>query len=859
MSEKFVVKGGLSIPTGKKLELQGTDVDATAAELNVLNTFGLTGINDTDAMTDASATTLASSESIKAYVDSMNQFTLSDGSNTTSIDANEVLLASDDDAMTITVSDNAIAFALDVDDSSIEKDGTNGLQVKASGITNDMLAGSIANTKLVNDSVTVTAGNGLSGGGEVDLGSSVTLDLDLGEASAADIDNSADSFLFVDADDSDSTKKESIADLVAGMDGTGLTAASGSLSVDASQTQVTELGTITTGEWNATKVDGAYIADDTIDSNHYAAGSIDNEHMAADSVDSDQYVDGSIDTAHIADAQITLAKMADESVDSDQYVDGSIDTAHIADSQITLAKMADESVDSDQYVDGSVDNVHLANDSVTVTAGNGLSGGGEVDLGSSVTLDLDLNEATAEVIDNSADEFLFIDATDSSTKKESIADLVAGMDGTGLTAASGSLSVDASQTQVTELGTITTGEWNATKVSGSYIADDTIDSNHYVDGSIDTAHIADSQITLAKMADESVDSDQYVDGSIDNEHIADATIANTKLVNDSVTVTAGNGLSGGGEVDLGASVTLDLDLSEASAEVIDNSADEFLFIDATDSSTKKESIADLVAGMDGTGLTAASGSLSVDATQAQITGIGTSGQMTTFAGTVNVDEAVTLDTTLGVTGAATFTAEAEFNGGINCDGTLAMEQNEITGTADNMLLRAGSTGDDYSFSGSDQLALQADSGIVLASDVECGGNIVSDTNDTDSLGSSSKRWSAVHSLKMDLQHGRLISFSGTPGSNVSTAVFSFQSTDFKSAKVTMNVQAANGGTDYTAREFLMVCDDNGANPALVEYGVVSTGNSTLGEFDIAINGTAVELKVTNAANMACTGTVQCQE
>ena len=27
-----------------------------------------------------------------------------------------------------------------------------------------------------------------------------------------------------------------------------------------------------------------------------------------------------------------------------------------------------------------------------------------------------------------------------------------------------------------------------------------IDSDHYVDGSIDTAHIADSQITVAKMA-----------------------------------------------------------------------------------------------------------------------------------------------------------------------------------------------------------------------------------------------------------------------------------------------------------------------------------------------------------------------
>jgi hypothetical protein len=53
-------------------------------------------------------------------------------------------------------------LTVNVDDSSIEI-STDTLQVKASGITNGMLAGSIVNTKLVNDSVTL-------GNTEVDLG-----------------------------------------------------------------------------------------------------------------------------------------------------------------------------------------------------------------------------------------------------------------------------------------------------------------------------------------------------------------------------------------------------------------------------------------------------------------------------------------------------------------------------------------------------------------------------------------------------------------------------------------------------------------------------------------------------------------
>ena len=62
------------------------------------------------------------------------------------------------------------------DNSSIESSG-DALRVKASGITNAMLAGAIENAKLVNSSVTVTAGGALTGGGTVALGSSITLDV----------------------------------------------------------------------------------------------------------------------------------------------------------------------------------------------------------------------------------------------------------------------------------------------------------------------------------------------------------------------------------------------------------------------------------------------------------------------------------------------------------------------------------------------------------------------------------------------------------------------------------------------------------------------------------------------------------
>ena len=69
-----------------------------------------------------------------------------------------------------------------------------------------------------------------------------------------------------------------------------------------------------------------------------------------------------------------------------------------------------------------------------VTAGDGLSGGGT---SGTVSLAVDLNELTAASVDIANDSVAIIDASDNSSKKESLADIATAMAGTGITATNG--------------------------------------------------------------------------------------------------------------------------------------------------------------------------------------------------------------------------------------------------------------------------------------------------------------------------------------------------------------------------------------------------------------------------------------
>ena len=108
---------------------------------------------------------------------------------------------------------NTDVLNVKLDGSTLEV-SSDGVKVKAAGITK---------TELNSD----VAGSGISGG------AGTALALDLNELGAAAVNVAADSIAIIDADDN-SSKKESVADLVAGVAGTGLSAASGQLSFDVS-------------------------------------------------------------------------------------------------------------------------------------------------------------------------------------------------------------------------------------------------------------------------------------------------------------------------------------------------------------------------------------------------------------------------------------------------------------------------------------------------------------------------------------------------------------------------------------------------------------------------------------------------
>ena len=106
-------------------------------------------------------------------------------------------------------------------------------------------------------------------------------------------------------------------------------------------------------------------------------------------------------------------------------------------------------VDSDGKVSK---NTSMAGDITGVTAGSLLDGGGT---SGSVTLDVDLTETTEAAIAD-GDYILFLDGgATGDASKESLADLATLFAGTGLTASSSVINVDAAQSGITSLGTLT--------------------------------------------------------------------------------------------------------------------------------------------------------------------------------------------------------------------------------------------------------------------------------------------------------------------------------------------------------------------------------------------------------------------
>ena len=355
----------------------------------------------------------------------------------------------------------------------------------------------------IGDITAVTAGDGLSGGG---TSGALSIALDLNELTAATINVANDSIVLIDADDSNGSKKESVADFVSAIAGSGLSASSGQLSIS----ETGDISAVTAGDGLSGGGSSGAVSL-ALDLNELTAATID---VATDSFPIIDAGDNSSKKESIADL---VSAIAGSGLSASNGV-------------LAISETGDISA---------------------VTAGDGLSGGGS---SGAVSLALDLNELTAASVDVANDSIAIIDAGDNSSKKESIADLVTAMAGTNLTATNGVLSTTA----------------------------------------------------------------------------------------DITGVTAGDGLSGGGT---SGALSLALDLNELTAAAVDVAADSIAIIDGGDNSSKKESIADLATAMAGTGIDASSGAFAVDSTVVVTSGTQTVGGNKTFSNDIVVSGNLTVSGT----------------------------------------------------------------------------------------------------------------------------------------------------------------------------------------------------------------------
>ena len=505
----------LTSPNITGLQLGGSAVNSTAAELNII-----------DGDTSASSTTLADADRVVVNdAGTMKQVALTDFETyfETALDTlgNVTSVGTLTD---LTTSGNVVV-------------GGN-LTVNGSTVTN-----SSTNTTI--EDRLIELGTGTTGSPANDMG----IVLERGDSANAFIgfDESADKFTVGT--------------------GTFTGASTGNLSITTGTLVANIEGNVTgnvTGNLTGTasaiadnSVTSAKIVNGTIVSADIANNAILTQHIDDNQITADQIADTTITASQIANATISTTQIAANTIATGNVADNAIDGTKIAQNSILTRHIDDAQVTADQLASSAVTTAKVADDAITLDKMAGLARGkiivGDAS-GNPVALALG---SSGQVLKSDGTDLAF--AAESGQTTEQIQDIVGAMFSsnteTNITAtyqdADGTIDlvVPNELSSVTELGTLTTLTVDDIKINGTQIGHTSDEDAMSIASSgvvtfTQIPVLPDDAITQAKIADDAVGADQLaansvvsasiVNGSIVSADIAANTIATSNIADNAV-------------------------------------------------------------------------------------------------------------------------------------------------------------------------------------------------------------------------------------------------------------------------------------------------------------------------------------
>ena len=307
----------------------------------------------------------------------------------------------------------SISIDVSVDNSSIEVSNNNALQIKSSGITNDMLSeNSISNGKLVNNFINVSTGEGLIGGGIVNLGNSISLSVSTDDSSIEIFNNSLrvsplgiTNDMLLGSIDINKLNNRSITigstEITLGGSSTSFNGIT-SLVVDGSEGIKVKNGSNSAGfiEFyensnngnNKITLKGQESTNDLIINLPNISGTL----LSSNDINiiTNDMLIGSINTNKLSNPSISLGGVYIELGSSN-----STPSFNLINSTGYKMENLNGTITNDQLY-GSISNDKLVNNYIHIISGEGLSNGGTIELGSEITLDVDVDDNSIEINNN---------------------------------------------------------------------------------------------------------------------------------------------------------------------------------------------------------------------------------------------------------------------------------------------------------------------------------------------------------------------------------------------------------------------------------------------------------------------------